>query len=361
MRSSSMDIAGLYAKFGKNLPRFFMTFLDNRRVFLTNATPRRGPLAVVYNLSAKCDAKCPFCGYWRAGQEHGTELSFSEKSELIRGLAKAGVWLLSFCGAEPLLVEEIDALMHLAKSSGMLVNISTNGSRLFEKTSSILRSGVDSVTVSVDSHTRAVHDRLRNSPGLFEALSIGIDGLKCSRKGKSPWLAARCLVSRENWFSLREYVEHWSGRVDEIVFKPVCSSSDGMFLIPPEMAPDPERKAEFIAYFADILRDHPKLDTPYHRHLAEYLFGNCPGAQTYCFAGTFFADIDREGYLHPCTEYGSKLGNVIREGFLGVWSSPEARKFRSNIRKLKKCSSCWGDKFSSGIMVERVLKLTGGI
>jgi MoaA/NifB/PqqE/SkfB family radical SAM enzyme len=337
------------------------TFMDNRGVYLTNSYPKRGPLAVVFNLSPSCDAKCDFCEYWKKGGSPGAGLSTEDRLKVVRSAAACGVWMFSFCSAEPLLIDDLDVLIGEAKDSGMLVNVSTNGSRLEEKADMLARLGVDTVAVSIDSHVGAAHDSSRNFIGLFERLSRGIDKLRSSRKGKRPWIAARHLVSGRNYFEIRDLVRHWTGKVDEIVLKPVFRSQDGIFTIPQDMRVDPAKEKEFREYFANVLKEYPALNTPYHRLIPDYLYGKDPERVFRCFAGTFFADVDCGGNLSPCTEYGFKAGNVLEQGLLGVWASDGMKSFRKTIRENKKCAACWGDKFASGLMVERALRFMGGI
>lgn len=295
------------------------------------------------------------------GGSPGAGLSTNDRLKVIRSAAACGVWMFSFCGAEPLLVDDLDALIGEAKSLGMLVNVSTNGSRLEEKADMLVRLGVDTVAVSIDSHEGAVHDSSRDFSGLFERLSRGIDKLRLSRRGKSPWIAARHLVSGRNYFAIRDFVRYWTGKVDEVVLKPVFCSKDGLFTIPADMRVDPAKEKEFREYFAKVLKEFPQLNTSYHRLIPDYLHGKCPERVFRCFAGTFFADIDCEGNLSPCTEYGFKAGNVPEKGLLDVWASGGMKDFRKTIRENKKCAACWGDKFASGIMVERALRLMGGV
>ncbi len=356
---SFSDITTVWMKYGRHPLRFLRTFLDNRRVFLTGGTPKRGPLTAVFNLSARCDAKCCFCDYWKDAAKR--ELSAADKIRVVRELADSGVWLLSLCSAEPLLSQDIDQVIGEAKKRRLLVNVSTNGSRLEDKAEMLARSGVDTVTVSLDSHDAAVHDSMRGYPGLFVRAERGIKRLRSLRKGRRPWIAARHLVNARTYFTIGDFLEHWAGKVDEVIFKPVHSSSDGMFNVPADMRPRPGDEGTFREYFKTLLMRYPVMDSPYHRAIPDHLFGAVHDDGTRCFAGTFFTDIDCEGNVRPCTEYGREFGNMLKDGFLDIWASQGIRVFRKEIGKRKKCPGCWGDKFIAGSYVQRVLEMLGGI
>ena len=354
------DLSGLWIKYGGGVGRFLATFRDNARVFARGTVPQRGPLAVVFNASGECDAKCSFCDWWKKPRQGDRELSTEERKRIIRDLGSSGVWFLSFCIAEPLLMDDLEELILEARKSGMLVNISTNGSKLEEKAGMIVGSGVRMVTVSIDSHDAAVHDGLRGFPGLFEKVEKGVRKLKRIRKGRRPWIIARYLISGRNCFDIDKFIERWGSEVDEIVMKPIRTTPDGLYHVPEEMRVNPGDENRFREYFSGILKRFPGINNAYHRKIPDHLFG-ASASGDHCFAGTFFADVGQAGELYPCIEQGEVLGNLTKESFMGIWRSQQTADFRRNFRKMRKCRDCWGDKFLSGLMVQKVLKLTGGL
>jgi len=346
-------------RYAKNIRRFLPTFLDNLYVFLRQAKPHRGPLGVVWGINNRCDARCIFCDYWRFGPKR-KELSTKERLDIIKKLGKAGVRQVSFCSGEPLLSEDLGLLIQEAKKQGMLINISTNGSRLKKKAEMLIDSGVDSITISIDSHIPELHDALRGYPGLFTRIEEGIEVIRRLRRGKYPLILARCLISRKNAFALEDYVNYWSGKVDNILFKPIHKQPATFYTIPPEMKFLPEDEADFKKYYYQILNKHKRLDNLYHREIPSYLFKNDLLENKYfCFNGTFFADIDCEGNLYPCLEQGRRAGNLLREDFLGIWRSIEMRRFRKLLKGKSKCDHCWSDRFLQNLYIQKFLHLSG--
>lgn len=357
-----LDVKRLWGEYGSNPGRFLLTFLDNRRVFLRGTVPRRGPLAAIFNLSNRCNAKCRFCDYWRSGPAEKSELPTAKKIAILKELAQAGVWLLSLCSAEPLLSEDIDEVIAEAKRQRMLVNVSTNGAVLEQSVEMLIDMGVDRVTVSIDSHEAAIHDEARGGAGLFDRMERGVEYLRKSRKAADrPLVVARCLVSGKNCFAIREFVEYWRDKTDRIVLKPIYESPDGLFHIPEEMIPRQEKEAEFRDYFAEILEQYPELDSQYHRLVPDHLFGKGHDASWYCFAGTFYTDIDCEGNIYPCAEFGSGFGNILEKSFMDIWRSEPLRGFRGELKEKKKCPGCWGDKFIADMQVQKAMDFLGGI
>ncbi len=97
------------------------------------------------------------------------DLSTEECLSVIDQLADAGLMVLAFSGGEPLIRDDWHRLASHAKSRGLVVNIGTNGSLIDERKADKMKNiGVNSVTVSMDSHRAALHDKFRRFEGLFE-------------------------------------------------------------------------------------------------------------------------------------------------------------------------------------------------
>ncbi|MFC1549132.1 radical SAM protein, partial [Candidatus Omnitrophota bacterium] len=293
--------------------------------------------------------------------EEKKELSTEGKLSIIRDIGRSGVWLLSFCIAEPLLMDDLGDLIGEAKKQKMLVNISTNGSKLEECSEMLCAEGVDIITVSIDSHDPAVHDDMRGFPGLFDKAEKGIERIKTLRKGKRPWIVVRHLVNGRTYFEIDKFLEYWRDKGDEVVMKPVTTTPDGMYHVPENMFAKPGDEEKFRAYYKDILEKYTEIDNPYHRAIPDYIFGADDRKEYYCFAGTFFADIDQEGNLYSCIESGERFGSLREEDFIKIWGSDRMGRFRQDFKASKKCTGCWGDRFLAGIQVQRVLEQTGGL
>ncbi|MBD3425647.1 MAG: radical SAM protein [Candidatus Omnitrophica bacterium] len=362
MRGLSVkDITDLWSKYGRHPVRLLRTFLDNARVLRHNAIPRRGPLVLVFNASTVCDAKCSFCEYWRRPRSSDRqEATLKERAEIVRQAGEAGVWLLSFCAAEPFLMSDLEDLILVAKRGGMLVNISTNGSKLREKAGMLCEFGVDMVTISVDSHIASEHDSLRGYPGLYTRIEEGVHELLRMRKKRRPWISVRHLLTGKNAFGADELVKSWRKRSDDIIFKVISSTGDGMYKVPPGFEIDQNKAPEFREYFLGLLEKYPELDNEYHRRIPDHVAGTLSGEEYRCMAGIFFGDLDPEGGLYACIEQGEVLGNVIESGFMGAWTGDKMRKFRENLLMKKRCDRCWGDRFRQGLLVEKALKIIGG-
>ena len=138
------------------------------------AAPETAPLPcaglryVSWEITRRCDARCVHC-YAESGPEAATDrdLSTAEALALIDQLAAAGEMILAFSGGEPLVRPDWRALMRRAVERELIVTLVTNGSLVDDRAADDLAAlGLQSVTVSLDSHRPDVHDRIRRLDGL---------------------------------------------------------------------------------------------------------------------------------------------------------------------------------------------------
>jgi radical SAM protein with 4Fe4S-binding SPASM domain len=347
-------------KYKKHIVRLLPVFLDNCLIFFGKKLSKKGPLAVVWDINNRCNSKCIFCDYWRSEGEGKKELSSEEKLKIIKQLGDAGVVFLSFCSGEPLLSNDLAELIHESKKRGMLVNVSTNGLLLEGKAEILVDSGIDSVTISMESQRDLLYDKLRGTKAGFARVVRGIEKMRSlQRKGK-PSIQLRCVINRLNGFELGRFLEFWKDKVDEIVFKPIYKREGVMFRVPPELQFQEKDKKKFTQYFNTILESNKKLDNLYNRLIPDFIFtGRQKKHKIPCFAGTFFSEIDCQGNLYFCQEINKKeeykLGNLTKHNFIDLWSSGKAYDLRKRFKKTEPCS-CWMERFLFNIALFSLLE-----
>ncbi len=348
----------------RNLGRLSITFLDNSKTYVLGSLPRRGPLGIVWDINNRCNLRCAFCNYWKMKKDKDypvkkRELTIDEKKRVIHELGDSGVGILSFCSGEPLLSEELTELIKDAKSNGMLVNISTNGYLLKERAENLIKAGTDSVTVSIDSHEKELHDKLRGVKGAFDKALEGVKSLSSLKKNNHPVIQVRCLINNKNRSYLKEYIDFWRPKVDEVLFKPIYKRDGVMFEYPRELNFDNSDKDEFKKYFSDILGNNKELDNLYNRGIPDFIFGD-NGKYSYpCLAGVFFGEIDCSGNLYFCQEMEDKddyrLGDLSKSKFIDLWGSHKAVSLRKKFKKRRPCE-CWMERMLFNIYVIPLLK-----
>lgn len=361
-----MDKSGLgYAlkKFSHLNPRTIPTLWDNCYVYLTQKKAGRGPISIIWNITSACNLKCTFCDWWKVGHANWPnqkELNTQKKLEIIKKIAKAGVGILSFCGGEPLVCPDLELLIKEAKKYKIFVNISTNGLLLEEKAEMLVRAGVDFITISIDSSIPRVHDQLRGYNGLSDKITQGIKAVRKLSKIKLIYLEARYLINKLNYSSIEDFVRIWNGRVDCIMFKPIYERPSVLYRNPPNLKFEPQNEERFRDYFNTFLRKYKKFNTPYNRHIPNFLFRPYRlNGKFLCFAGIFFGTVDPQGNLYPCQELtafsNKSLGNILEEDFMNLWNCNQIREVRSHFKHNGRCN-CWMERFSLSIYIQKFLK-----
>ena len=134
---------------------------------------------VVWNCTQTCNLKCVHCYAGSENKLYKGELTTEQAKTMIDDLAAFGCPVLLFSGGEPTMRPDLLELMHYAKSKGMRVVISTNGTLITkEKAQQFAEVGLSYVGVSLDG-IGEVHDAFRGVEGSFER---ALEGLKNARE-----------------------------------------------------------------------------------------------------------------------------------------------------------------------------------
>jgi len=319
---------------------------------------------VFWNLTDRCNLACTHC-YNRSGPRSPTEgeLTTAEAQGVIDDLAAMGVPLILFTGGEPLMREDLRELARHARSRGLKMALSTNGTLITPETARQMKEcGIEYAGISLDGATAETHDRFRNSPGAFER-TIGAfaacreAGLRCG---------VRVTLTRENCRELKALIDlslslgasrfclYWlvpTGRGTEsydrlqLGRKDVTDALDLLYRKAKETDP---AAMEFLTVDAPqdcvhllaAMEQDGSEDLADARRLLESLQGGCS-------AGTRVANIDARGNVYPCQFARSpefRVGNIRDRPFSRLWAdaeNPALALFRKKEVKLKgRCASC---------------------
>lgn len=133
----------------------------------------RKPVLCNYYVTYRCNASCHFCDIWEKPSPY-IQLGDVEKNLL--ALKKLGVKVIDFTGGEPLLHQQIDEFLLLAKDMGFLTTITTN-SLLYPKKAASLKGLVDMLHFSLDFASAEKHDAVRGV-GCFDFVMQSIQVAK---------------------------------------------------------------------------------------------------------------------------------------------------------------------------------------
>lgn len=342
------DMKNYWTRYGFRVPRLSAVALDNLLTYFLNKKPTLGPMYVGWNLTFRCNCFCSFCQTHEfAGKE--SELTTEECLRITRELGQAKVVELSLTGGEPLIKTDIDKIIREGKRYGININIITNGALLERHAQMIVESGVDSVSISLDSLDPEEHNTIREHKGLYEKVQRGVQKiieLRGMKKGtkKKPRIIIGSTVNKKNYHGLDEFIGYWSQIADQVIIQPIHDGSPtSLFKISDDtLTFSPDDRKEFIKTHEALLKKYPLLNNTFEREFPEFFFAQRNLYKRYkCSAGFFMLQIDAYGHVYPCTENIWSIGNLKTKPFLDIWQGSKLGKVRKFIRDGKNKCMCW--------------------
>jgi len=134
------------------------------------------PAVCDVSVTNACNATCDFCSYAH-DKNFVTDRRWIDRAELARALPilhRRGIRYLGFQGGEPLLHPSIDGLVGDARKAGMRPAVITNGWLLSHRIERLIEAGLQTLLVSIDSHSMTDHECNRGLKGLETRLRSGL-------------------------------------------------------------------------------------------------------------------------------------------------------------------------------------------
>lgn len=155
---------------------------------------------VVWNCTRTCNLRCVHCYAQSEARQYEGEMNTAEAKAMIDDLASFGAPVLLFSGGEPCLRKDLPELAGYAKSRGMRVVISTNGTLMTpDLAEELARVGMSYVGVSLDGG-RETHDRFRGVEGSFDQ---ALEGIRAARSAGIK-VGLRMTINKHNQYDIDE-------------------------------------------------------------------------------------------------------------------------------------------------------------
>jgi len=321
---------------------------------------RRRPI-VVWNITGACNLRCVHCYSDSTSARDPRELSTSEAKGVLDDLAAFKVPVVLFSGGEPLMRQDLFALLEYAVTKGLRTVISTNGTLIEGEIARRLKDvNVSYIGVSLDG-IGTMNDEFRGVAGAFDK---AVSGIKAAQDAGLR-TGLRLTLTRLNFEGLADifsFVE--SQEIERACFYHLVPSGRGKGLSTDRLTHSQTRDAvDFICEKTadlqrkrqtDILTVDNHVDGPYiylklleenasrAKEAMELLTWN--GGALYS-TGTGIACIDEAGKVHPNQFWRHyTLGDVHERPFSEIWSDPEEpllRQLRDTAKYIKgKCRFC---------------------
>jgi AdoMet-dependent heme synthase len=308
-----------------------MTIADNQ-------TSKYIPSLISWNLTKKCNLKCPHC-YMDAGRKDEKELSTEECFSLIDELKLLGTEMLILTGGEPLLRRDIYDISSYASQQGIWVVMGTNGVLLTEKVArKMLECGVKGVGISIDSLDPEKHNSFRGGPNAWEYSVKAMD--ICKREGLE--ILMQTTVMEMNYDEIPQMIDFarqkgaWSFNLYFLVHTGRGKKLNDL---------SPARTHEMLGQLVQVQDNYrPMLVrskcAPQFKQIAfeKGLAGLESGG---CMAGTQYARITPAGQVTPCPYMDVVAGDLRENSFSDIWLNSKVFKELRDTSLLKgKCGIC---------------------
>ncbi len=339
----------------------------------------RPPAQVGLKLVNACNLRCKMCSQWgetgynfiRPAAELRELVPLAAYQKLIDDIAGYKPWMYVW-GGEPFLYREIMSLIAYMKRKGLLVSITTNGTKLGPHAKELVTLGTDILLFSIDG-PKDTHDDIRGYKGAFDLTVSALKEIQAEKKRQrkaKPYIVMVSVVTSNNQSNLEDLYEiaeeigidmmmtyyAWF-QTEESGARYTQILEDKMGITPWSWRGylwnvneiDPQAVAETVqrlksrrwsfpyAFFPEL---KPEEIAPYYRQHG-HTFGH-----TKCVAPWTLCGVMPNGDVVTCRDYPDVvLGNIQQESLLDIWNSQQARTFRQLLQGeglLPICSRCEG-------------------
>ena len=170
------------------------------------------PHNITLHLTENCNLRCKMCYFWGETGTSSNDLSGKKPAVMDFELAKNLISELSsvtpfysLFGGEPLTYPHLEELIIRIKNAGSIVDTPTNGTLLTKNASMLVRTGFDSVRVSLDG-PQEVNDLQRGKGSYVKAIK-GIETLYNEREKtekKKPSISLIYTITKDNYNSIEK-------------------------------------------------------------------------------------------------------------------------------------------------------------
>jgi radical SAM protein with 4Fe4S-binding SPASM domain len=344
------------------------------------AASERKPV-VVWNITRQCNLKCIHCYSDSDARSYPGELNWEECTGVLDDLAQYGVPGVLLSGGEPMIHPKFYDLATYARSKGLRVTLSTNGTLIDEEAAQRLKQiGFAYVGISLDG-MGDTHDYFRGRKGAFEKTAAAFRHCK----GVGQKVGLRLTLSNNTLTDLERILDFIEKEeIDRVCFYHLVYSGRGSNVV--DVTHEDTRKAldKIIDRTAHWVRSGtPRevltVDQPadgaylYMRLLREnpaqaekmmrLLRWNGGGTNS---SGRGIGNIDTQGNVHPDQFWQSlTLGNVRQRPFSQIWSDqshPILAQLRDRVKHLEgRCAQCRFRETCAGGFRVRALQVHGNL
>lgn len=308
----------------------------------------KNPIFCDIGITEDCMFKCKMCRFWQL-PKNTNELSIDEWKNFIVSLKELGGnnIRLHLAGGEPLLKYGFLDLLEFANKRGFRTFIVTNGFLVDEAVAGkIVQSGVEVISISLDSLNEDTHDFLRGVKGAYKHAVGAIDHL-IKAKAKARNIAILTVIMGSNLHdivNIADWAEN-NSNVSSIYFQavsqPIATFKDEQWYEKDEFSylwPKDKIQLDFIIdqLIARKNKGHKISNSVRQLEMFKAYFKqpNKLSEGTMCTQGDYVIYIRPTGEVLLCG-YMPSVGNIRNNNIKDIWHSQEAALRRKQIYSCK--------------------------
>ena len=173
----------------------------------------KAPFHFVHFVTAKCNARCTHCFYYKNLNKKRNELTLEEIEKLCKSMGN--VYYLGLTGGEPFLREDLPEIVHTYYKYNNVKNlfIPTNGSipnKIFNQSKKILKLCPKlsfSINISLDGLEKD-HDKIRGMKGSFSKAVQTYNELKNLKRINTSFVVTVSTLNQYKLTELKDFVEN---------------------------------------------------------------------------------------------------------------------------------------------------------
>jgi len=271
------------------------------------------------------------------------ELSLEECKSVVRSAVRLGTTMLVISGGEALLRPEmLFETIRYARDNGIAVHLCTNGVLLNRENVLLLaESGVNTVSVSIESPWREVHDALRG-PGSFDSAVRGVR-LLCEF-APSVNVGINVVITAKNFHGMSGMVAFAESLgAHQVKFAPIHTNllhrrkhfdSYGDLIFRTEDLEELESEIQKLT--ESTVRSKLQTSSPMFLSKVTRLYHNPPLFP--CYAGYALCVVSPKGIVAPCSDLEG-VQSIREKPLEEIWRSSEFQALRGKVRHCQ--SACW--------------------
>jgi len=295
------------------------------------------------------------CDIWK-GNQHLEQLSLEDIKPILIALKKFNTRQVLLSGGEALLHPQFFAICQMLQREGLYVTLLSTGLTLKKHASQLVNS-VDELIISLDGD-ESLHNEIRNIPGAFEKLKLGIESIK--QIAPHFPISGRTVIHRLNF-------RHWPAIIeaakqiglDKISFLPADISSEAfnrevlwnaarqseICIDEPELLELSNIIDAICGQYQQEIHDHFIAESESKlRHIYSY-YGALHGKNDFpykrCNAPWVSTVIEPDGKVRPCF-FHAPIGNIHDNSLAEILNGSKALQFRRslNMDTNETCKKC---------------------